>query len=322
MKLSYRTALCAALLLGSSSVAFAQAYPTHPIRLISPYEPGGGVDIMARLVAQKLTEALGKSVVVENRPGAGGVVGTQVLVSSAPDGYTLMLASTSPIVVAPSLMRKLSYDPLKDLAPVSLIAIVPAVLLVKPDSPIHSVKDLLAMAKAQPGKLTFSSSGIGGTAHLAGTMLQTMTGVKMLHVPYKGTGPANVAVLSGEVNMTFSDMISGLGFVKNHQLRPVAVTTPGRAPALPDVPAIDETLPGYSAGVWYGVFAPAKTPAAVIARLNSEVVKFVHAPDMQKMFAEEGAQPMGGSPEEFAKYIREETARWSKVIKESGMQPE
>jgi tripartite-type tricarboxylate transporter receptor subunit TctC len=322
MKLSHRTALCAALLIGSSSVAFAQTYPTHPIRLISPYEPGGGVDIMARLVAQKLTEALGKSVVVENRPGAGGVVGTQVLVSSAPDGYTLMLASTSPIVVAPSLMKKLSYDPLKDLAPVSLIAIVPAVLLVKPDSPIHSVADLLAMAKAQPGKLTFSSSGIGGTAHLAGTMLQTMTGVKMLHVPYKGTGPANVAVLSGEVNMTFSDMISGLGFVKNHQLRPVAVTTPGRAPALPDVPAIDETLPGYSAGVWYGVFAPAKTPPAVIARLNSEVVKFVHAPDMQKMFAEEGAQPVGGSPEEFTKYVREETARWSKVIKESGMKPE
>jgi tripartite-type tricarboxylate transporter receptor subunit TctC len=322
MKLSYRTALCAALLLGTSCAALAQTYPARPIRLISPYEPGGGVDIMARLVAQKLTEGLGVSVIVENRPGAGGVVGTQVLVSAAPDGYTLMLASTSPIVVAPSLMKNLSYDPQKDLAPISLIAIVPAVLLVKPDSPIHTVADLLAMAKAQPGKLTFSSSGIGGTAHLAGTMLETMTGSKMLHVPYKGTGPATVAVLSGQVNMTFSDMISGLGYVKNKQLRPVAVTTPGRAPALPDVPAIDETLPGYSAGVWYGVFAPAKTPAAVIARLNQEVVKFVHTPEMEKMFKEEGAEPVGGSPEQFAKYIKDETLRWSKVIKESGMKPE
>jgi tripartite-type tricarboxylate transporter receptor subunit TctC len=322
MKLSYGTALCAALLLGPCCTALAQTYPNKPIRMISPYEPGGGVDIMARLVAQKLTQGLGVSVVVENRPGAGGVVGTQVLVSSAPDGYTLMLASTSPIVVAPSLMKHLSYDPLKDLAPVSLIAIVPAVLLVKPDSPIHTVAQLLSMAKAQPGKLTFSSSGIGGTAHLAGTMLETMTGVNMLHVPYKGTGPAIVAVLSGEVTMTFADMISGLGYVKNHQLRAVAVTTPGRAPSLPDVPAIDETLPGYSAGVWYGVFAPAKTPPAIIERLNREMVKFVHAPDMQKMFKEEGAQPVGGSPAQFAQYIRQDTTRWSKVIKESGMKPE
>lgn len=322
MKLLYRTALCAAMVLGPVCAVFAQGYPNKPIRLISPYEPGGGVDIMARMVAQKLTQALGVSVVVENRPGAGGVVGTQVLASAPPDGYTLILDSTSPIVVAPYLMKKLSYDPQKDLAPVSLIAVVPAVLLVKPDSPIKTTQQLLDMAKAQPGRLTFSSSGIGGTAHLAAQMLKTMTGVNMLHVPYKGTGPATVAVMSGEVTMTFSDMISGLPYVKNKQLRAVAVTTPNRAPALPDIPAIDETLPGYSAGVWYGVFAPAKTPPEIIAKLNAEIVKFVHAPDVNRMFLDEGANPVGSSPAEFSKFIKDEGVRWEKVIRESDMQPE
>jgi tripartite-type tricarboxylate transporter receptor subunit TctC len=322
MKLLYRIALCAVTVLGPICAVAQTNYPNKPIRLISPYEPGGGVDIMARMVAQKLTQGLGVSVVVENRPGAGGVVGTQVLASSPPDGYTLILDSTSPIVVAPYLMKKLSYDPQKDLAPVSLIAVVPAVLLVKPDSPIHTVKELLDVAKAKPGKLTFSSSGIGGTAHLSAQLLKTMAGVNLLHVPYKGTGPATVAVMSGDVTMTFSDMISGLPYVKNKQLRAVAVTTPKRAPALPDIPAIDETIPGYSAGVWYGVFAPAHTPQPIIDRVNQEIVKFVNAPDVQKMFAEEGANPVGSSPAQFASFIKDEGARWSKLIKESDMQPE
>jgi tripartite-type tricarboxylate transporter receptor subunit TctC len=322
MKAFFRLAACAAMVLGVAGTASAQSdYPNHPIRLISPYEPGGGVDIMARLVAKELGEALKQSVVVENRPGAGGVVGTQFVANAAPDGYTLELASTSPIVVAPYLLKKLSYDPQKDLTPISLIAVVPAVLLVKPDSPIHTIPELLAMAKKDPGKLTFSSSGNGGTAHLAASLLKELTGADITHIPYKGTGPATVAVMSGEVNMTFADMVSGLPFVKNKQLRPVAVTTPKRAPALPDVPSIAESVPGYSAGVWYGVFGPAKMPPAVVEKLNKVIVNFVHSSEMQKMLSEEGAEPVGNTPEEFAKFITQESNQWSKVIKDTGMQP-
>ncbi len=324
MHLPYRIGLCAAL----ASLAFAthpaagaaDAYPNHPIRMISPYEPGGGVDIMARMVAQKLTQALGTSVVVENRPGAGGAVGTQTLVSSAPDGYTLELAAPSPLIVAPYLIKNLSYDPQKDLAPISLIAVVPAVLLVKEDSPIHTVQDLLDMARKEPGKLTFSSSGLGGTAHLSAQMLKVLANVDMLHVPYKGTAPAIEAVMSGQVTLTFADMTAGLAYAKNHQLRAVAVTTPTRTPALPDVPTVAETVPGYEATVWYGVFAPKGTPQPIIDKLNSEIVKFVHSPDVDKILLNEGAEPKGSTPEELRAFMRDEAARWGKVLQASGAQ--
>jgi len=315
-------ALSAAIGLCSAGAAFAQAYPNHPIRMIAPYEPGGGVDIMARLVARQLGEAIGQTVTVENRPGAGGVVGTQAVVSAPPDGYTLVLASTSPIAVAPFLVKNLSYDPIKDLAPVTMVASSPAILLVRPNSSIHSVAELIAQAKAQPGKLTFSSSGIGGTAHLSAQLLKVMTGVDMLHVPYKGTAPATTALLAGDVTMSFTDVVAGMRYVQGGQLRGVAVTSARRLPILPDTPTVGETVPGYISGVWYGLFAPAKTSPAIIATLGRAMDKAMHTPEMVQNLSGQGTILGAGTPQDFTRFIREETARWGKVMQASGIKPE
>jgi tripartite-type tricarboxylate transporter receptor subunit TctC len=311
------TALVAALVCAPLAAAVAQDYPNHPIRLISPYEPGGGTDILARLIGQKMSIALGQSVIVENRPGAGGVVGTQVVVAAPPDGYTIMLTAPSAIVVMPYLRKGLSYEPLRDLAPITLIAVVPALLVVNPAVPVHSVKELIALAKAEPGKLTFGSSGIGGTAHLAGEMMNEMTGVSMRHIPYKGTGPANTALLGGQVSMSFSDMMSVLRFVKSGQLRALAVTTPERSSVLPDLPAISETLPGYSAAPWYGLFAPAKTPTAIIDKLNRVVIDILKEPEMKRTMIAQGADPIGDTPAQFMTFLKADSARWKTVIREA-----
>jgi tripartite-type tricarboxylate transporter receptor subunit TctC len=277
---------------------------------------------LARLIGQKLSEAFGQSVIVENRPGAGGTIGTEIVARSAPDGYTIMLASPSPIVVAPHLYKKLAYDPLKDLAPITLIAVVPAVLIVHPSLPVKSVKDLVSLAKSRPGQLTFSSSGNGGTGHLAGEMLKMMTRVDMVHVPYKGTGPATTAVLSGEVSMSFGNIISTLPYAKSGRLRAIAVTTPKRSTVLPDIPAIAETLPGYSAGPWYGVLAPAGTPAPILGRLNQEIVKVLRSPEIRQNLSAEGADPVGNTPAEFAAHLKAETERWGKVVRDTRMKVE
>lgn len=324
MKVVHRAALraTAALALGLCMAgADAQAYPNHPIRMIAPYEPGGGVDIMARLVAQKLGQEIGQSVAVENRPGAGGVVGTQAVVSAAPDGYTLELVSTSPVAVAPFLVKNLPYDPVKDLTPISLIANVPALLLVKPDSSVKSVSDLIAQAKAQPGKLSASSSGIGGTAHLSIQLLKLSSGADILHVPYKGTGPALTAVMAGEVTMTFSDVVSGLKYAQSGQLRAVAVTSLKRLALLPEVPAVAETVKDYNSGVWYAVYGPAKMPPAVVEALNKALVK-ASKNDIAQTLNAQGVQPIGSTPQELARFQKEESERWGKVIKASGMKPE
>jgi tripartite-type tricarboxylate transporter receptor subunit TctC len=289
--------------------------------MIAPYEPGGGVDIMARLVAQKLGQEIGQSVVVENRPGAGGAVGTQALATSAPDGYTLELASTSPIVISPYLVKNLGYNPEKDLAPVSLVANVPALLLVPPNAPFKTIAELIAQAKAAPGKFTYSSSGIGGTAHLAAQLLKLMAGIDLLHVPYKGTGPATTAAMAGEVSMTFTDVVSGIKYAQSGKLRAVAITGLERSSILPEVPAIAETLPGYSAGVWYAVFAPARTPAPIIEALNKALVRAAKK-DIAASLVAQGVQPIGSTPAELAAFVKEESERWGKVIRESGMKAE
>lgn len=322
MKVLIRLLIRASLALCMIAPAFAQPFPNHPLRLIAPYEPGGGVDIMARLVAKQLGDALGQTVTVENRPGAGGVVGTQAVVSAPADGYTLVLASTSPIAVAPFLVKHLSYDPQKDLAPVTLVASSPAILLVQPNSPIHTVSELIAQAKTQPGKLTFSSSGIGGTAHLSAQLLKVLTGVDMLHVPYKGTAPATSALLAGDVTMSFTDIVAGLRFAQSGQLRGVAVTSVKRLTIVPDLPTVAETVPGYVSGVWYGLFAPAKTPPAVVATLGKAMDKAMRSPEMSQNLGSQGTVVGSGSPEEFTRFIREETARWGKVMKASGIDPE
>jgi tripartite-type tricarboxylate transporter receptor subunit TctC len=309
----------ALVLVGFASAASAQSYPSKPIRFISPYAPGGGTDILARLIGQKLSEGVGQPVVIDNRPGAGGVIGTEIVAKSPPDGYTLMLASPAPIVVAPYLHKKLGYDPLKDLAPVTLISVVPAVLIVHPSLAAKSVKELIAIAKAKPGQLTFSSSGSGGTGHLSGEMLKMMAGIDMVHVPYKGTGPATTAVLGGEVVMSIGNMISVLPHVKSGRVRALAVTTPQRSKVLPDLPTVGESLPGYSSGPWYGVLAPARTPAPVIAKLNQEIVKILRSPEVKDNMSSEGADPIGSSPEQFAAHIKSESQRWGQVIKQANI---
>lgn len=300
----------------------AQVYPTKSLRMVSPYPPGGGTDTLARLIGQKLSEALGQPVVVENRPGAGGVIGTEIVARSAPDGYTIMLASPSPIVVAPHLHKKLPYQPLKDLAPITMIAVVPAVLVVHPSLQAKSVKNVVSLAKSRPGQLTFSSSGNGGTGHLAGEMLKMMTGVDMVHVPYKGTGPAIIAVISGEVSMSFGNIISTLPHARSGRLLAVAVTTPKRSPVLPEVPAIAETLPGYSAGPWYGVLAPAGIPSAILTRLNREIVSILRSSEVSQNLSNEGADPVGNTPPEFAAHLKAETERWGKVVRQAKMKIE
>jgi tripartite-type tricarboxylate transporter receptor subunit TctC len=306
----------------AASAQDAQGYPDKPIHLIVPYEPGGGTDIFGRLVGKELAVKLGQSVIIENRAGAGGAVGTASVIHSAADGYTLELVSTSPVTVQPFIRKHLGYDPIKDLAPITLIASIPAVLVVSPTLPVNSVADLVKYAKANPGKLTFSSSGIGGTAHLSGEMLKTMTGTDMLHVPYKGTGPALTGVLSGEVSMTFGDVVSTLKFVQSGQMKALGVTTPKRSPVLPDVPSIAETLPGYSSGVWYGIVAPAKTPPAIVDKLNKALVEILKDPEFKKTLNEQGAEPIGNTPAEFVAFIKDDMDRWGKLIKEAGIPAE
>jgi tripartite-type tricarboxylate transporter receptor subunit TctC len=318
MRLSVTAGLAVSFLAAPIST-LAQTYPVKAIRLVSPYAPGGGTDILARLIGHKLSESLAQPVIIDNRPGAGGVIGTELVAKSPPDGYTIMLASPSPIVVAPHLLKKLPYDPLKDLAPITLITVVPAVLVVHPSLPAKSTKDIIAIAKAKPGELSFSSSGNGGTAHLAGEMLKMMALVDMVHVPYKGTGPAMTAVLSGEVSLSFGNIISSLPHVKSHRLRAIAVTTPKRSPVLPQVPAMAETLPGYSAGPWYGVLAPGATPQDVITKLNQEIVKILQSQEVVKNLSSEGADPIGSTPAQFAEHIKAEMVRWGNVVRRAHM---
>jgi tripartite-type tricarboxylate transporter receptor subunit TctC len=310
---------CALLALLVAQPAWAQQYPDRTIRLICPYAPGGGTDLVARLLGQQLSARLGQTVVIENRPGAGGVVGTQSVVTAKPDGYTILFASTSPMVVMPHMMKQISFDPLKDLAPITLIAQVPALMVVNPSLPVNNVKEFLDLAKARPKQLTFSSSGLGGTAQLAGEMMRLMGGADMLHIPYKGTGPANIAVLAGEVSMTFTDITAGLQFVKEGKMKALAVTTLRRSSVVPDLPAISETLPGFSAYVWYGLLAPAKTPPAIINKLNATLIQILNDPAFKQRMAEMGADTIGNSPAEFSSFMTTESARWKKIVQDTHM---
>ncbi len=310
---------CALLALLVAQPAWAQQYPDRTIRLICPYAPGGGTDLVARLLGQQLSARLGQTVVIENRPGAGGVVGTQSVVTAKPDGYTILFASTSPMVVMPHMMKQISFDPLKDLAPITLIAQVPALMVVNPSLPVNNVKEFLDLAKARPKQLTFSSSGLGGTAQLAGEMMRLMGGADMLHIPYKGTGPANIAVLAGEVSMTFTDITAGLQFVKEGKMKALAVTTLRRSSVVPDLPAISETLPGFNAYVWYGLLAPAKTPPAIVNKLNATLIQILNDPAFKQRMAEMGADTIGNSPAEFSSFMTTESARWKKIVQDTHM---
>ena len=308
-------ALFACIALGAS----AQGYPTRPIRLVVPFPAGGTTDILARAVSQKLTEAFGQAVVVDNRPGAAGNIGSDLVAKSTPDGYTLLMGTVGTHAINPSLYAKMPYDHVKDFIPVVLVAGVPNVLVVNPALPVNSVADLIKLAKDKPGTINFASSGSGTSIHLSGELFKTMAGVDMTHVPYKGSAPALTDLIGGQVQIMFDNLPSSLAQIKAGKLRAVAVTSLKRAPALPDVPTISESgLPGFEASSWFGVLAPAGTPAPIVARLNAEVNKWLQSPEGKEQLLAQGAEVAGGSPEQFVAHIRAETDKWAKVVKASG----
>ena len=294
------------------------AFPDRPVRLVVPFAPGGGTDLIARTLGAGMTRALGQSVVVENKPGGGTIIGTDTVAKSAPDGYTLVVASFAH-AVNPSLVARLPYATDKAFTPVILIGRGPNVLVVRPDSPYQSVKDIIAAATANPEKLSYASQGNGTSAHLAGEMFTNLARIRMTHIPYRGAGPALTDLLGGQVDMMFATAAAASTFVDSGKLRAIAVTTPDRSAALKGVPAMAESVPGYAVESWYGLYAPAGTPADVIAQLNAAAKKAVQAEDFRKKIEQEGLVVSAGPPEELDAYVRGEEARWRKIVKENSI---
>ncbi len=306
-----------------SAVAPAQTYPSKPIRVMVPFLPGGSTDIVARILAQKLEKPLGQPLVVENRGGAGGTIGAAVGAKAAPDGYLLTFGSTSTHVVAPSVYQKLEYDPVKDFAPISLVAVTPYLLAVNPKVEAKNVKELVALMKAQPGKLNYASAGIGSTTHLAMEMLNLAAQTSAVHVPYNGNGPAATALMGGQVEILFGSLPSLLPNAKSGRVRPLAVGTPKRSPSLPDVPTVAESgYPGFDASLWLAFFAPAGTPQAIIDRLQREIVATVQQPDTREALDKAGAEPVTSTPGELAAMIRDGVGKYAAVVKAAGVKAE
>ncbi len=302
----------------ASHIGFAQTFPSKPMRLICPYVPGGSSDIMARAIARELTRTFSQQVIVENRPGAGQLVGGEVAARATPDGYTIMVAGSSLHAIMPALYSKLSFDPNKDLVPIIALASFPNMLVVNPNLKARSVKELVALGKAEPGKLTFASSGSGTTTHLSGELFKSMAGMDMRHIPYKGAGPAMIDIIAGQVDMMFDNIPSGLPHVRTGKLRALAVTGTKRAPQVPDLPTIAETSPGYEAGGWFGLEAPAGTPKNIIARLNAAGAQGIQSADFRQRMSDLGYEIMGGTPEDMRARIQSDIKRWVPVVKASG----
>ena len=297
----------------------AEVYPSKPIRIVAPFPPGGPADILSRIIGHKLSQSWGQQVIVDNRPGAGGNIGADLVAKAAPDGYTLLLGFVGTHAINASLYAKMPYDNVKDFEPVSQIAAVTIVLVVHPSVSASSIKELIALAKSKPGQLTFGSPGNGTPQHLAGQLFNTMAGVDMLHVPYKGAVPALTDLLGGQLSMIFSSMPPALPLVKTGKIRALGVTSATRSPATPAIPTITESgLPGYEVNNWYGILAPRGTPKEIVSKLNAEIVKILNMPDVKESLAVQGAEPVSGTPEQFAAYIKAETEKWAKIVKYSG----
>jgi len=309
-------AACAAALF--SGLACAQDYPSRPVKIIVPFPAGGSNDIIARIVAQKLTERSGQNFLVENRGGAGGNIGAEVVASAEPDGYTLLLTAPPPLTINGSLYKKLPFDPAKAFAPVALIASVPIVLVINPSVQAKNVAELIALAKAKPGSLNFGSSGIGSTNHLAGELLRSMAGIDIVHVPYRGAAPAMNDLLADQIPFMFDNMPAVLPQVQGKAINAIAVAGAKRAEAMPDVPTVAETVPGFEASSWFGLVAPAKTPAPALAKLSGEIEAILKMPDVKKRLAELGAEPGAVFGDAFGQFMTDETAKWSKLVKASG----
>lgn len=301
------------------NAAMAEGYPERTVRLVVPQSAGGGADILARTVAAKLSEAWGKQVIVENRPGAAGIIGTQGVAQAAPDGYTLLMGAISTHAINRALYKDLSYDPVKDFEAITMVASAPLLVVVHPSVEANSVQELIALAKSKPGKLNFSSAGNGNSTHLAGELFKSMSGVEIVHVPYKGATPAEVGLMGGQVSLMFSSILSAMPHSKAGKMKALAVTSTKRSSVMPELPTVDETgLPGYDVNPWYGLFAPAGTPKDIVDKISREVVRTVQMPDVKKRFASLGADAAGNTPEQFASFIDAEIAKWDKVVKESG----
>ena len=310
--------IAAALAFVVVTAAGAQ-YPTKPIKLIVPFPPAGSTDISARALASKLGERLGQPVIIENKPGAGGNIGSDVAAKAPADGYTLIVGTVGTHAINSSLYSKMPYDPIRDFAPVVLLATTPNVLVVPANFPANSVQDVIRMAKAKPGELTFASSGSGTSIHLSGEMFKSMAGLDMTHIPYKGSGPMLIDLLSGTVNMAFDNLSASMVHIKAGKLKALATTGSKRAPGLPDLPTVSEAgLPGYDSTSWNAVYAPAGTPKEIIEKLNRESNAILQSPETRKFFAEQGAEAGGGTPEQLATFNRAELAKWAKVVKDSG----
>lgn len=305
------------------ATALAQTWPSKPIRMIVPFPPGGGVDFVGRIVGQRLAKRLGQQVIIDNRGGANGIVGLELLKTSPPDGYTIAAASQGPLSLNPSMYVNLPYDSLRDFAPISNMVNFPLLLVTHPSLPVKNVRELIALAKKKPGQLSYSSSGVGNSGHLAAELFDSMAKVKMIHVPYKGTGPAGMALLAGEVQLTFSSIPTVLPHVRAGKLRALGVGNAERVPLLPEFPTIAESgLPGYEAYAWGGMIAPANTPKDVIARLNREIVQILKQKDVADQLLKEGVVPTPSTADEFGAYIKAEIVKWGTVIKLANIKPE
>ena len=320
-----RLVLVLAWLLAASGLPSAQAqavppdYPSKPIHFVVPFPPGGPLDTIARVLGEKMSAAWGQPVVVENRPGAGGGIGAEFVARAPADGYTLLMGAVSTHAINVSLYRKLPYDPLTDFIPVTQVAVVPNVLVLNPGVPANSVGELIALARARPGTLNFASGSNGSTGHLAGELFKSMAKVDMQHIPYKGATPAMSDLLAGQVSLMFDNLASAAPFIKAGKLKALAVTTARRSPLFPELPTLAESgLPGFDLSTWFGVFVPAHTPAATVAKLNAELVRILKTPELRERLSALGAEPVGNSPEQFLAYIRSEIPKYAKVIRESG----
>jgi tripartite-type tricarboxylate transporter receptor subunit TctC len=301
----------------------AQSYPGKPIRLVITYPPGGNTDLVGRALAQKLSELLGQQVVVDNRGGAGGVLGTMITAQAAPDGYTIMLGTSAGMVINPLLSSKLTYDPVRDFAPVSMVVIVPQLLVINPQLPVKNVRELIALAKAKPGYLSAGSSGVGTPNHLGTELLKWLAGVNIVHVPYKGGSPAITDLIGGQIHMAFSSVPAVLPHVKAGRLVALGVGSAKRSPALPNVPTIAEAgVPGYEYTTWYGIFAPVRTPHPLITQLNAAIVKVLNSPEINERFVSQGGDPEPSTPDELRRYMAAESVRWAKTIKAAGIRIE
>ena len=308
-----------ALLAAAAGVAGAQSYPAKPVRVVVPYSPGGPLDDVMRVVGNRLTELWGQSVLVDNRTGAGGSIGADYVAKSAPDGYTLLLGNAGPMTINPGLQKKLPYDAQRDFAPVTQLTASPMVLVVHPSLPVKSVTDLVRFAKSRPGQLVYASAGVGNLQHLGMEALQTMAGIRMNHVPYKGAPPALIDVMSGQIQLMFANIVGVLQHIKSGKVRAIAVSSIKRAATLPDIPSVADTFPEFDATGWTGLFTPAGTSREIVSKLHADIAGVLARPDIRERFASQGAEIVASSPEQLAAFVRKESALYAKIIQSSGI---